>query len=311
MSVPHLIVAHPDPAAARKQQRDVRSGALLRVAHGVFVTRAEWETATTWEQHIARAAAVQLRSPGSIVSHASAVIVHRLPWIRPVPDRVTLLVPGRATAQRTRFADKVATTGRELDTVSVDGVDVTDPATTAVDVALRYDRGRALMVADAVLRRGWPEELLAGRAAARPNVRASRRLRDVLKLASPLSESAGESITHLAMHDLGLPAPVQQQAFRDQAGLIGRVDFWFPDHGVVVEFDGLVKYRDASHRSGRSAEEVVIDEKLREDRLRAVPDVRHVVRPVWRDVMPGGRLPTMLSATGLPVARGITATLPW
>ena len=144
------------------------------------------------------------------------------------------------------------------------------------------------MVADAVLRRGWPEELLAGRAAARPNVRASRRLRDVLKLASPLSESAGESITHLAMHDLGLPAPVQQQAFRDQAGLIGRVDFWFPDHGVVVEFDGLVKYRDASHRSGRSAEEVVIDEKLREDRLRAVPDVRHVVRPVWRDVTPGG-----------------------
>ncbi len=277
----------------------------------MFVTRSEWEAATEWDRHIARASAVQLRSPRCTVSHASAVIVHRLPWILPLPERVTLLDPARTTAQRTRFADKAGGIGRRWDTIAVDGIDVTDPATTAVDVALRYDRGRALMVADAVLRRGWPKDLLTARADAREHVRASRRLREILTLASPLSESAGESITQLAMHDLGLPAPLQQHVFRDASGTIGRVDFWFPEHGVVVEFDGLAKYRDASLRNRRSAEEVVVDEKLREDRLRAVPDVRHVVRPIWRDVMPGGRFPAMLAAAGLPIARGITATLPW
>ena len=311
VTVPQLVLAHPDPAVARRQQRELRSGALLRVAHGVFVARAQWDTATEWERHIVRAAAVQRRSPRGIVSHASAVIVHRLPWVLPAPDRVTLLDPARTTAQRTRFADKLAGAGRRPDVVSVDGIDVTGLATTAVDVALRYDRGRALMVADGFLRRGGAQDALETEAATRTNVRASRRLREVLSLASPLSESAGESVTQLAMHDLGLPRPVQQHSFDDASGTIGRVDFWFPDQGVIVEFDGLAKYRDPSLRGGRSPEEVVVDEKRREDRLRALAEVRHVVRPIWRDVLPGGGLPLMLAVTGLPVRRGVTATLPW
>jgi hypothetical protein len=311
MTVPEITPAHPDPAAARAQQRAVRNGALIRVGHGAFVTRAAWEQANRRERHVARATAAHTVAPRTVVSHASAAIVHGLPWIVPVPERVTVIDPCRHTGQRTRFTDKAAGAAQCERAVLVGELPLTSLVDTVVDVALRYDRGRALAVADAVLRRGVPRAALDAELAARGSVRAHRRARQVLELSSGASESAGESITHLAMRDVGCPDPVQQHEFRDALGLIGRVDFWFPDQGVVVEFDGLVKYRDRTMRRGRSAEDVVIAEKIREDRLRALDDVRRVVRPVWRDVTPGGRFPVMLADAGLPVRRGVRVTPAW
>ncbi|WP_146244887.1 hypothetical protein [Curtobacterium sp. MCBD17_028] len=101
------------------------------------------------------------------------------------------------------------------------------------------------------------------------------------------------------MHDLGAPTPLLQARFTDARGTIGIVDFWFPDQGVIVEFDGLVKYRSPTVRAGRTPEQVVIEEKRREDRLRSVPGVRAVVRFVWADIMPGGAAPAVLARMGL------------
>jgi hypothetical protein len=307
----HVIRSHPDPSAARFQQRDVAAGRLVRVGHGAFVDRADWDAATEWDRHIVRVVAASGRSPRLVASHASAVVLHRLPWIAPVPGRPTMTDPARTTSQRTRFVDKIAAPVGDRSLMRVEGVLVTGPVDTAVDVSVRYDRARALAVADAVVRRGTPQEALLDRYAGRPTVRAHSRARQVLDLATGLSESAGESVALLVMRDVGCPPPVQQQLFHDAAGVIGRVDFWFPDQGVVVEFDGLVKYRDPSMRGGRSAEDVVVAEKIREDRLRAVPGVRHVVRPIWRDVVAGGRFPAMLAESGLPVRRGVRATPAW
>lgn len=289
----------------------MRSGRLVRVGHGAFVDRAAWDAATEWEQHIVGVVAALERAPRLHASHASAVVLHRLPWIKPVPVRATLTDPCRSTSQRTRFVDKVGGEGTAADLVDVEGVRVTGLIDTAVDVAGRYDRGRALAVADAVIRRGVPATALMDRFAARRPGRSHRRARQVLEMASGSSESAGESIAHLVMRDVGCPPPVQQQVFQDESGVIGRVDFWFPEHGVIVEFDGLAKYRDPSIRGGRTADEVVIAEKLREDRLRAVDGVRRVVRPIWRDVVPGGRFPAMLADAGVPVRRGVRTTPAW
>jgi len=311
MTVPNVVREHPDPAAARRQQRAVERGALVVIGYGAFAVRADWDAATEWERHIARTRAAHERAPGSVVSHASAVVLHRLPWITPVPDRVTLTDPRRTTTQRTRHADKVPGAGRRVRTAVVDDLVVTDVADTAIDVLLRYDRGRALAVADAAVRRGLERSVLHEEFGRRLPVRAHRRARQVLELTSGLSESAGESVTHLVMRDAGCPPPVQQQVFHDASGPIGRVDFWLPDQGLVVEFDGLAKYRDPDLRGGRSADEVVIAEKLREDRLRALPEVRGVIRPVWRDVVPGGRFPAMLADAGVPVRRGLRVTPEW
>lgn len=311
MTVPHVVREHADPAAARRQQRDVRRGVLVVIGYGAFADRTEWDAATEWEQHIARMTAAHQRMPGTIVSHASAVVLHRLPWITPVPDRVVLTDTRRTTTQRTRYVDKAPGAGTRVCTTLVDGLVVTALADTVVDVVLRYDRGRALAVADAAVRRGVDPSVLSALVQEREPVRAHRRARQVLELARGLSESAGESVTHLALSDAGCAHVVQQHEFRDGDGPIGRVDFWLPDHGLVVEFDGLAKYRDPALRGGRSADEVVVAEKLREDRLRALPEVRGVVRPIWRDVLPGGRFPSMLAGAGVPVRRGLRETPSW
>jgi very-short-patch-repair endonuclease len=64
------------------------------------------------------------------------------------------------------------------------------------------------------------------------------------------------------LDDLGLPAPLLQVEIRDSLGvLVARVDFLFDQWGVIIEFDGAVKYKDGNP-------DTLIAEKVREDRLR-------------------------------------------
>jgi hypothetical protein len=308
------ITATPrDTSSGRALRRALTAGERLRVGHGRTVDRLEYESADGRMQHLARVDAVLGASrPGLIVSHASAVALHGLPWFGPFPDRVTVTDPSRDRAQRLRWSDKVPGRGRVLSTMECHGHIVTDIVATGVDVALRADRGHALAVLDAVLRRGVQREQLRAELAARSTSRGRARAERLIALADSRSESVGESITRLVAHDLGLPAPVLQHELRNgRGGFVARVDFWFPGEGVVVEFDGLAKYRDPNLREGRSASEVVVREKLREDQIRAQSDVSSVARLIWRDVMPGGTAPALLRATGLPVGRGIDFTPDW
>jgi hypothetical protein len=75
----------------------------------------------------------------------------------------------------------------------------------------------------------------------------------------PLSESVGESRLRVLMHAYGLPAPELQVEIHDADGFVARVDFFVREYGVVVEFDGMVKY-------GGGSASVLIQEKTREDR---------------------------------------------
>ncbi len=76
------------------------------------------------------------------------------------------------------------------------------------------------------------------------------------------------------MHTYGLPTPAPQVEFHDADGLIGRVDFYFPQYDTVVELDGRMKY-------GGGSADVLVREKVREDRLRALG--LQVVRADWTD----------------------------
>ncbi|WP_442914480.1 hypothetical protein [Kribbella sp. NBC_01484] len=90
----------------------------------------------------------------------------------------------------------------------------------------------------------------------------------------------GESRLRVLMRNEGIPAPVLQAVFVDDAGVIGRTDFWFPELDTIVEFDGMLKYVD-----GRR--EILIREKRREDRLRALG--LEIVRTTWPDLDHPGR----------------------
>ena len=99
----------------------------------------------------------------------------------------------------------------------------------------------------------------------------------------------------------GSPAPVLQHAFYDSDGFIGRTDFFWPEYGVIGEFDGDAKYLDDDLLGDRTAREAVLAEKKREDRLRALGYT--VVRWDWKAVTKPELLGQKLAAAGLPAQK--------
>ncbi len=72
-------------------------------------------------------------------------------------------------------------------------------------------------------------------------------------------------------------APVDDGAFH------AVVDFLIEEHGVVIEFDGFVKYgRRSPFTLESTPAEVVVAEKIREDHIRSLGYV--VVRVTWLDL---------------------------
>ncbi len=160
------------------------------------------------------------------------------------------------------------------------GMPVTSPARTAVDIARSCSVETAVVAADFALqeRRLAAADLGAALSRAR-HVGGIGRARRALDLADGLSESPGETRVRLALIVGGLPRPALQiRVIAPDGRFVGRVDLGYPELGVLIEFDGAIKYGgsirssgregEGSGRPGRQPHEVVIAEKRREDRLR-------------------------------------------
>jgi hypothetical protein len=70
--------------------------------------------------------------------------------------------------------------------------------------------------------------------------------------------------------------------FAPDGRFVGRSDFGWPDFGVLGEFDGQTKYGELLRKPGQTAEDVLIAEKQREDRMRELGWV--VIRWMWQDL---------------------------
>jgi very-short-patch-repair endonuclease len=96
------------------------------------------------------------------------------------------------------------------------------------------------------------------------------------------SESAGESVSRVRLHEEGLPTPELQQSIYDDHGqFVARVDFCWQEHRTIAEFDGKIKYG-RMLKSGQSVEDVLFAEKRREDALRDLG--WQIVRWLWADL---------------------------
>ena len=248
-------------------RRLVADGALDRVVRGVYATPA----ATGWEADhrrlVVATATARISHEPLVLGGPSAAVVYGLPILSRPPAVVcaaTELLRGTKTGRTLRT---IAPPGAE-GTTTVGPFHLTTPARTVLDIARLMSTADGVAAADAALRRGLTTRAelraVADRLAGHVGVARARR---VVDLADERSESPGESWSAVVIDDLGLPRPERQEAFRDDTGLIGRADFWWPEHGVVGEFDGRVKYG-RSNPSGRPPEEVLWAEKGREDRLR-------------------------------------------
>ncbi len=179
----------------------------------------------------------------------------------------------------------------------VEGLRATSPARTVVDLAMTLPFAEAVVPADWALRSGIGRERLEQvLQEARPTYRR-RRAEAVLRFADGRAESPGESLSRAFMRMLGVPAPDLQVEFSDWRGRIGFVDFYWAEANLIGEFDGRVKYTDPRMLGGRSPGEVVVNEKRREDRLRAQGP--GLCRWTWLDLATPATLGRVLAQAGL------------
>ncbi|WP_433659603.1 hypothetical protein ACQPW1_44495 [Nocardia sp. CA-128927] len=286
MEGPQLI-SRQQALACGMSDTDLRrlchAGTWQRVRTGRYL-RAPQPGLTPAGRHLLLALATsEAMSDAAVASHCSAVVIHGGPaWALPL-DRVHMtrdrINGGRKSKQLVVHSSRM-----EPDEITiVNGIRVTTPARTVIDIARTEGFEQSVAVADAFLRQGLTTaaELRAHllRARYRPGCRKAAQ---VVSFADGRSESVGESRSRIAIHRGGLPgAELQARVFTDDGVCVGRVDFLFAELGVVGEFDGKVKYQSELRRA-RTPEQVVIAEKIREDRLRALGWM--VVRWTWDDL---------------------------
>jgi hypothetical protein len=190
---------------------------------------------------------------------------------------------------------------------------VTSLARTTLDVAAAGSLRTAIVVIDAALsglkrtRDEWirapiATERLLEEFERRPAGRGSQQLRWALQFGDGQSGSPGESVSRLTMFQIGCPAPELQQDFHDRNGsFVATTDFWWPDYNLAGEFDGRGKYLRDEYSNGRTPAEIVIDEKIREDKLRALGP--GMSRWVWEEALLASALRLKLIRAGLPCSR--------
>ncbi|MGG5259798.1 hypothetical protein [Phycicoccus avicenniae] len=260
---------------------DPTRGGWHHVRYNAWVELPVWRSLTPEQQHAALVHATDLgcREPGRhVYVLESAAAVWGLPRVGPWPEHVTVL----ATGPRTRGSRCIRVhVGAPLEAVDRDGVRVSDPARTVVDLARTCSLETALCAADHALRHGLctVADLDGAAAEVAPRVRGRPAARLVAALADGRSMSPGESFSRARMFQLELPRPQLQVPLEDDDGWFGHGDFGWP--GVVGEFDGRRKYAVPEGATGEEAERVLWSEKRREDRIRRRS---RLARWVWQDV---------------------------
>ncbi|WP_132992192.1 type IV toxin-antitoxin system AbiEi family antitoxin domain-containing protein [Gordonia zhaorongruii] len=243
----------------------VARGDVAKVSRGVYAApdriAAHPDAGSELYRLRCRAAAI---ADDAVLSHQSAAAVLGLPVLRPDRMRVHVIngSPGNGKVRPTRHTHAGPF---DDDVVLVDGVAVTSPARTAVDLACSTRFASALTACDGALALGASRDQLL-ECLHRRRRRGARVASRAIEYANARSANPAESWSRAQMIDGRLPAPDLQTRFTIGTGQ-AFVDFCWDDR-LAGEFDGRIKYgRDL--RRGETAADAVSREKVREDALRA------------------------------------------
>jgi hypothetical protein len=213
-----------------------------RIADGVFVRHSPGVLALPGapDTHILDVR-VACRKLDAIVSHQSAAYVHDL-------DRPRQLKP-TVTVQRNHTKELVGVTVHQLfdlepaHVLDIDGITVTTPERTIVDLAAVLREGHLARILDHGLAAGTVDirilhSLFAtlGRRG-KPGTAVLRRLLEVRGEGYIAPESELERRLLLIIDRAELPPPVRQYQAPWLRSLNGRVDLAYPDHRIIVEGD--------------------------------------------------------------------------
>lgn len=218
--------------------RRVATGAWRRLAAGVF---AVVSSPATWRQRLL--AACLAAGPFAVASHRSAAALFGLSGIS--RGTVEIAVP-RGRSHRSELA--IVHQARELppgDVTRIDGIPVTRPARTLVDLAgVVSPRALEEAVDDALCRRLVTLPRLDGRADALAGKGRSgaANLRAILATwhdGGLLPQETAEARLFRRLVHSGLPPPERQHEVWADGRLLGRLDLAWPDVRVGFELDGF------------------------------------------------------------------------
>ena len=301
---------HEHDLDSRPFRRTVKRGEAVRIHRGAYMPASVWRSLDRNEQYRHRViAATGASRTHPVLSHRSAAVVWDVPLIGSLPRLVDVLASESAGSRTEGSFRRHATLHLDSDIEMVEGVTITSLRRTIVDLALTLPFPAAVAAVDWAIRPSTsrspkphitPDDLFDA-VSALEVTRGLRRVGRAIEFGDGLSGSAGESVSRAVIHELGFPAPVLQMRFDARLGLIGFTDFWWPQFKLIGEFDGLGKYLGDQYRKGLSINDIVMAEKRREDRLRALGP--SVARWLWVNAMAPRSLFALLREAGLPSSR--------
>ena len=299
-AAPQIRLAREHSQADLRAAR--RAGEIERVRRGAYRELAPTPGPAVHAAHderlraLARIHAVdrQLRSP-HVFSHVSAALLWGLAlWTTPAVTH--LYQPYRAGASAA--ADLARHRGTLEQHVLIGGIPATDLTRTVVDCLTTLHPLDGLVLADSALRHALDRNTARLQVEARTRRNGRARALLLLDLADAGAESPWESWARYTALRLGLPRPVTQHPVVTRLGTF-RVDVAWPEHGVLLEFDGLVKYQDGVLTSGYSGTRALVDEKRREDAIVEATGAR-LLRLTSRDATRPKELARRLEAAFAP-----------
>lgn len=204
---------------------------FIAIHPDVYVPRDTRMTAAT------RASAAWLWSRREgVVAGQSAAALHRAKWVDDRRAAELLWTNRRPTRGVRTWSDLYA----EDEVQVINGISVTTPARTALDIACRYPVNRAVAAIDALARATHLKmadvELLAQRYRGRRGIRNAR---IAIDLVDPGAESPRETWLRLLLIRAGFPRPQTQIPVYNEYGvLIAVIDIGWEDIKVGADYDG-------------------------------------------------------------------------
>ncbi|MQA94772.1 MAG: hypothetical protein GEV11_09010 [Streptosporangiales bacterium] len=269
----------------RAINRLVATGEWTRLRRGVCVESGLFAQAgdTARRALEAAAAVLALNAPGAVCSHESAAVLHGIALLWPPPAGVVSLTrpPGGPGSDR---LDRVRLYRAQLPGTHVlvhNGVPVTSPARTAVDLARNLPFAGAVVAVDSALGElGVSRYQLLEVALACRNWPGIRQADQAIAAADPRSSGPLGTLARLMCAAHGLPAPKVGVHVSAHGCPAVQADLFWPEHGVVVlvqEGAGEPPARPLEH-SGFTVIELTWDDVTRQAR-QSVQRIRRAFYP--------------------------------
>jgi hypothetical protein len=264
------LVTRRQAMGAGYTERELRTltavhGPWVVVRRGVYAERVLWDSLTGYDDRasLRDLAAHLAMATDHLMSHDSAARALGIPMLKPVHELSHITRYGVGGSRTERGVKHHLTRLGLLGTTEVNGMPVTSPARTAVDLAREHGYETGVVACDRFLQTGGVRaDLLAvlGTMRCWPG---STQVRAAISLADPGAETPGETLLRLLLIELGIGAPDTQFPVR-----IGHRVAW-TDVRVgchIFEFDGRLKYRRQGEGgvADRPVDEVLWEERTRE-----------------------------------------------